>query len=148
MGLFDLFKKKAAPEPTLTVTAREESAEPKQSSYNRRLKVVGVTFKNEDGSSRQNILKDIYQKKPPFDKRLDIEIAEFEYEGEPAYHVNVNGKTIGNVSRDMCYFITENKSRLLGVSDFKVYEAYRDPETEELIPYSATMKIRVQSKSK
>ena len=143
MGLFDFFKKKAEPEPA--PVPQEPAAENQKSSYNRRLKVVGVTFKNEDGSSRQNILKDIYNKKPPFDKRLDIEIAEFEYEGAPAYHVNVNGKTIGNVSKDMCYFITENKSRLLGVSDFHVSEGYRDPDTGEVIPYSATVKIRVQS---
>ena len=144
MGLFDLIKKRPEPEPAPVPVEPETT--PQKSSYNRRFKVVGVTFKNEDGSSRQKILKDIYEKKPPFDKKLDIEISEYEYEGKPAYHVNVNGKTIGNISKDMCSFITENKSRLLGVSDFHVSEGYRDPDTAEVIPYSATVKIRVQSK--
>lgn len=62
--------------------------------------VVGVTFDNEDGSSRQKILKAIY--KAEIDVGLfytDGTLVQFEYEGSPAVHVMVEDKCIGNIAK-------------------------------------------------
>lgn len=161
MGLLDLLKKisgdttsqqevKSGPKiktDSMGVSGLGSADEaPQPSVYNRRIKVAGVTFKNPDGTSRQKILREIYQKKPPFDKKLDIEIEEFEYEGAPAYYVKVNGMCIGTVASDMAAFISSNKSRLLGISDFHV-DYFTDEESEKPTRvYYARAKILVRSK--
>ena len=55
--------------------------------------LAGVTFDNEDGTSRQKLLKDI--KARSGDAELNLE--EFEYKGQPAVRVLVDGECIGNI---------------------------------------------------
>ena len=50
-----------------------------------------MTFDNDDGTSRQEILKDIKRRRPPFDEDLCLCLEEYDYEGRPAYYVKVNG---------------------------------------------------------
>lgn len=58
-------------------------------------KVVGVTFKNEDGSSRQKYIRQLKD-----DDFLTFE--SFEYEGETALHVlDPRGHCIGNVPKSL-----------------------------------------------
>lgn len=58
-------------------------------------KVAGVTFKNEDGSSRQKYIRQLKE-----DDSLTFE--SFEYEGETALHVlDAKGHCIGNVPKDV-----------------------------------------------
>ena len=58
-------------------------------------KVVGVTFKNEDGSSRQKYIRQLKD-----DDFLTFE--SFEYEGETAFHVlDPRGHCIGNVPKSL-----------------------------------------------
>ena len=134
MGLFDFFKKKKPQEEPVT---KKES----DGSYVRRLKIAGSTFKNEDGSSRQKILKDIYMKKPPFDKQLDLMIEQFEHEGAPAYHFFVNGQCIGSVEQKMADFITKNQGRIQQITDFKVDRFM--PEDGNYMIYYANAKIKL-----
>lgn len=147
MGLLDLLKKKKViekenkVESTFNYTTTEQP-----STYIRKIKVAGVSFKNEDGTSRQKILDNIAKKKAPFDKRLDISIDEYEWEGKPAYYVKVNGQTVGSVEQSMASFITSNKSRIKGISDFWVSGG--DHIDGEYFPYYARMKITVESKKK
>lgn len=61
--------------------------------------VAGVTFANEDGSSRQKILSEIYDAQLAEDLDLDVTLERYEYEGKPAIHVLVNGRCVGNVPR-------------------------------------------------
>ena len=106
MGLFDflnLFKKKV-PE--------KKPAKNSDGTYIRKIKIAGSTYDNKDGSSRQNFLKDIYNKKPPFDKQLDLMIEQFEYEGSPAYYFFVNGKCVGVVEQERANFIAKNKKNI------------------------------------
>ena len=107
MGLFDFLKlfKKEKPGKANPKTPAKQS----DGTYIRKVKIVGSTFNNEDGSSRQEFLKDIYNKKPPFDKQLDLMIEQFEYEGSPAYYFFVNEKCVGTVEQEMANFITKNK---------------------------------------
>lgn len=59
------------------------------------VKVVGVTYDNDDGSSRQEILSRTEQYDP-------LLIEYFEYCGTPAYSVNnLDGETIGNLPKEL-----------------------------------------------
>ena len=57
--------------------------------------VAGVTFDNEDGTSRQRLLKDI--KVRGGDAYLELE--EYEYKGEPAIRICVDGECIGHIPK-------------------------------------------------
>lgn len=59
-------------------------------------KVAGVTFKNADGSSRQANLKDL-----EVSGVNNVQLVQFEYQGEPALRVVVDGMEIGNVPADV-----------------------------------------------
>lgn len=57
--------------------------------------VAGVTFQNEDGSSRQAILKDLKVR----GGSAELNLEEYDYKGAPAIRVTVDGEQIGNVPR-------------------------------------------------
>lgn len=59
-------------------------------------KVAGVTFKNADGSSRQANLKDL-----EISGADNVQLVQFEYQGEPALRVVVDGMEIGNIPADI-----------------------------------------------
>lgn len=59
-----------------------------------RIKPAGVTFEN-----RQEILKQIYKKKPPFDKQLNIEFRGVDFEGELAIEIWINNHMVGYVEK-------------------------------------------------
>lgn len=172
MGLFDLFKQKKAP---VAVPAEEKKTRGAKApgTYTRRVKIENTDLINEDGTSRQKVLSNIYHKKAPFDKVLDIEMAEYQHNGMVAYSITVNGMCVGDASADMTEFITASKDRLLGISAFKVdwtspldealeeetensdlydnenfdFYKYREKKIKEKDRvYSAKMKITVRSK--
>lgn len=58
--------------------------------------VAGVTFKNDDGSSRQAILKDL-KARGGDDAELTLE--EYDYKGQPAIRIMIDGEQIGNVPK-------------------------------------------------
>lgn len=58
-------------------------------------KVAGVTFRNEDGSSRQAILRDIFKEYGGFTTSVSLE--EYEFEGKPAIRVLLAGDCVGNI---------------------------------------------------
>jgi len=58
--------------------------------------VAGVTFKNEDGSSRQAILRRIEKGQI---KDFDTDFELYNYEGSPAIHVLCDGMCVGNVPK-------------------------------------------------
>jgi len=58
-------------------------------------KVVGITFKNNDGTDRQEILSYVCTGDP-------VTIKYYEFRGEPAYSVNTeDGDQIGNLSKEL-----------------------------------------------
>jgi len=143
MGLLDMLKRKEAPKEVIEPHHNYYKNDD-EGVYLRKVKVAGVTFKNDDGTSRQKILKDIKTQKPPFDKKLDIGIEEFEWEGKPAYYVTVNGVVIGTVEKSMSAFITNNKDRISGLVDFWVNQD-EDEDGKKL--YFARLKIQVDKKN-
>jgi len=61
-------------------------------------RVAGVTFENDDGESRQDILQDLRGEDPD---DLVAELQATEYNGEPAVAVLVNGRQVGNVPKKL-----------------------------------------------
>lgn len=59
--------------------------------------LVGVTFDNEDGSSRQKLLKDYYVSGV---EGSSLELKEFDYKGKPAVTVLLDGQCIGNIPQN------------------------------------------------
>lgn len=107
----------------------------------RTLKVKGVTFDNDDGTSRQEILEDIKLRRDPFRHGLHLSLEEYDYEGRPAYYVKVNGYIIGTVPSDLSPFITENCDNIIGLRDLEV-SSFQDRDTGEIIYYArATLAV-------
>ena len=59
-----------------------------------RTKLAGVTFENEDGENRQDILSRM-------DGSEDITVEKYTYNGEPAAYVKCGGKVLGNLSAEL-----------------------------------------------
>ena len=77
-----------------------------------RVKTVGVTFNNDDGTSRQELIRKLYYHEPPFtNKEIELALEEYEYRGEPAFKVLVDGYQLGNLSRADAKSMEENKDR-------------------------------------
>lgn len=126
MGLFEKLKSKAketvkeAMNQTDNGTIGEIINETDVKTYNREFKVVGVTFTNDDNTPRQEILKAIKEQRKPFDKRLDVLLQEYSFEGSPAIYVKVNDQIIGNIGHDDVQFFFKNQDRMLGVKNLYV----------------------------
>lgn len=59
--------------------------------------VAGVTFSNDDGSSRQDALREICE--GPLDGEVDCWLDPYLYNGEMALHVMAGGQCVGNIRR-------------------------------------------------
>ena len=66
-----------------------------------RTKVVGVTFNNEDGENRQDILSKMSGSE-------DITVEKYTYNGEPAAYVKWGDKVIGNLSAELAEKVPES----------------------------------------
>ena len=67
-------------------------------AFRRQYEVVGESFDNEDGTSRQDILRDYANFSSGYSDPL-TSIEEFEYEGERALAVKINDQQIGCIAR-------------------------------------------------
>lgn len=87
-------------------------------------KISGVTFKNEDGKNRQDILKNIYKAKNSANPlEMEISFEPYEYEGEDAVKVLVNDECIGSIDKrhveEVLEAIYKLESVFLNVDRFK-----------------------------
>jgi len=71
-------------------------------------KVVGVTFSNDDGTNRQELLRKIKRKEAPFKGFINYSLREYSYEGKTAVAVLANGIMIGNVPKENAENIAEH----------------------------------------
>lgn len=77
--------------------ARREREAAYRATVNRELfRVVGVTFSNDGGRSRQAILREIKREEP---SEFAFSLREYDYEGEPAVGVFYNGEQVGNIAK-------------------------------------------------
>lgn len=85
------------------------------------IKVTGVTFNNDDGTSRQLILRKLHFHDSPFNEYADVEIKQYEFKGQPAYGVYVNNMQIGNIPAELISFMQDNIGRIESISYIDVY---------------------------
>lgn len=88
------------------------------------VKAVGVTFKNDDGTNRQDILADFFDTWGRDLGACDIDLLRYEYQYSPAYHIQIDHKTIGNLPEqiaarvaayeDKGYTVIPNSPSLIG----------------------------------
>lgn len=84
-------------------------------------KVVGVTYKNEDGQSRQRLLRRFKWKDEPFDGDLEVRLSETSFEGQPAIEVIANDNVLGFVPRDRVPEILDVWERVEDIDSLNVY---------------------------
>ena len=90
-------------------------------------KVVGVTFKNPDGRTRQAVLRKLKFADAPYDKDdIEITVEKGEYEGEPAFPVMVEGVQVGNIAREDIPLVLSRWEDFVGVTSFDVSGGGRD----------------------
>lgn len=122
----------SAPAPAATIrTSRPPVRASVSVGYAEVFAVAGVTFRNEDGTSRQEILRDICGGLE--DGEADAWIEEYDYKGEQAIHVMTELGCVGNIRRtdidDVSrYLISPPTSMTVSVETFisdDVREIYR-----------------------
>ena len=80
----------------------EDDVDPNRINFS----VAGVTFDNEDGTSRQELLRTFYEKRG-YSKR-DISLQKYKHEGNDAVYVIAKGDIIGNVPKEHVKAIIDN----------------------------------------
>ncbi len=70
-------------------------------------RVAGVTYDNDDGSSRQEIISQIKKDKEYNSTENKLDFKEYSYEGKPALAVFIDGKQVGNVPANRVDFLLE-----------------------------------------
>ncbi len=91
-------KAEAAAEEAGRTAAEQKAAEARKQEYDARhglleVSVAGVTFDNDDGTSRQRLLSGIYKEAEGGGTAATLE--EYEFKGKPAVRVLVEGKCVG-----------------------------------------------------
>lgn len=88
-----------------------------------KIKVAGVTFKN-GRKSRQAILRKIKYQDEPFNGYLDVTFEGYDFEGEQAIGVYVNGQQIGNVPRTLIAEFLQYKDYPNSIESLNIYGGY------------------------
>ncbi len=90
----------------------DDDEEPEEPENPNRIQfsVAGVTFNNDDGSSRQEFLKYFFEHRGY--SRRDVRFVKYLYEGENAVYVYVKDKLIGNVPKEYASRVVDNLDTL------------------------------------
>ena len=111
--------------------------------------VVGVTFENGDGSKRQDILEELSDRYGNDVELLDVELEQYLYQGDPAYHVIMDGRIVGNLNNSLAkeiYLLKEEKNYSVWVDSAWIVgggESYDDEE--EKLNYGVRLKLCLAS---
>lgn len=104
--------------------------------------MVGVTFDNEDGINRQQILRHIRFRDPPFDNNeISVEIRPYDYHGEDAIEVLVEDQVIGNIPRGKVQEIMKDLDKYDGITAIDIIGGGED-ENGDRLNYGAEITIR------
>ena len=127
MGLFDFLKNLSGNKVTNTGKIPDDLVIPKPHVMN--IKVAGVT---QDG--RQEIIKKIEEKQPPFNKVLNVEFVGVPFEGELAIEVRINKQHIGYVPKKRISEFIKHKD--FGYEIERVFAShFIDEETKRTVYY-------------
>lgn len=112
---------KKTKKPAPSKSAQEIPAEsPAKTHGNMSFKIAGVTFDNEDGKSRQTLLKRAYID----DCAGELEFEEYKFKGKQAVKILYNGNVLGNVPADRVREFVEIKDRI----------TYADLDIDKFVP--------------
>lgn len=106
------------------------------------VKLAGVTFKNDDGTERQQILRALKFHDAPYNTEIDVSIKEYQFDNERAYGVYLNDTQIGNIPRHLIQFIYDNFQRIESISSITAYGGGRDADGKPK-SYGAEITIRL-----
>lgn len=106
------------------------------------VKLAGVTFKNDDGTERQPILRALKFHDAPYDTEIDVSIKEYQFNNERAYGVYLNDVQIGNIPRHLIQFVYDNFQRIESISNITAYGGGRDADGKPK-SYGAEITIRL-----
>jgi len=120
MGLLDFLKKKPKKQEVVNEGKEKFDEETLMNTYVKEFRVAGVTFDNDDNTSRQTILRKIKGKKRPFDKKQNVVLEQYSFKGQPAISIEVNGFQIGNIPKEDVPFIIKNADKMVGIDDLYV----------------------------
>lgn len=84
----------AAPQEKKAAAPKPAAASGSRIAETIRTKIVGVTFENEDGENRQDILSRMTGDE-------DITVEKYTYNGEPAAYIKWGNKVLGNLSAEL-----------------------------------------------
>lgn len=84
------------------------------------VKVSGVNFTNEDGTSRQTLLQALKEKAPPFDSEINWEVLGQTINGKPSFAVQANGLVVGTLPNDLAQELYDDWDRFHGVIGYRV----------------------------
>ncbi len=115
-------RKMASANAAAKIEKAEKYAEWSENNGTYSCKVVGVTFKNDDGSSRQGYLKEAYIN----NSRGTVNLQPYKYEDHQAIRVMYEGLCIGNVPQNEVDTIMDYLPRLS--STFINVDTFRDDD--------------------
>lgn len=96
-----------------------KKAAEKEAAKSYKFKVVGVTHNNDDGTSRQEALKAVYD----FGGIAAVTFQEYTFEGMPALYILANDRCVGNVAAECVMevraLIAKGRGATINVDKFK-----------------------------
>ena len=128
----------AAPQPASAPQPADDSNGIRKLQF----KVAGVTFDNEDGSSRQEILRHLkFLDEPYVDEVGDylVSIDETTYDGEPALEVRINDYQVGWVPKTMIKKVQKAMQDVASFSADAEISGGGIDETGKRYPYGCTI---------
>lgn len=146
--------KPATPEASEAGLATPEAPEAKPSAPNAseyrfiEFKLKGVTFKNEDGTSRQELIRRIDEQEPPFENggELSVDLKPVLFDGKDAIECRVNGYLVGHVPKELVPDVMDAmKAADATISGFKVIGG-GEKENGEKLNYGIYMAVRFSPK--
>jgi len=105
-------------------------------------RIAGVSHNNDDGTSRQRLLRAFRFGDPPFDEKRNVTVEDTEYNGKPAFQVKVNNTCVGWVPKDKIDELNSKWNKIDKITAFDVTGGGYDPDTGEKRHYGATLSIR------
>lgn len=107
--------------------------------------LAGVTFKNDDGKSRQTLLRKLNFKDEPFSEKVNFSLEKYKFNNEDAIRVLANGEDIGNVPRKNINYVLYNYNN---ISDIQILTTGGGKTTDgEQINYGGKVLLSIKSNS-
>ena len=136
---------KAAMRAARAAANRPRTKEVKPAYEYMSFRVAGVSHPNDDGSSRQELLRAYRFGDAPFETTRRVTLRDVAYNGEPAFQVLANGHCIGWVPKDEVPELSDKWPQLDCITGLDVTGGGFYSDTGKQLSYGATLSIRFKS---